>query len=1616
MYRARTAPERRKAIILLVVLALLTLFAIVGISFVFYADSAALAARTSKDGNNNTLPNMSPEECLSLFLDQFLYDVRDDSSGIYSSLRGHSLSRNMYGFNYTLNSATPGVVTQVGNVAPFIGVGRLHYPSQTQLTDPANGGQIVDDFKLINYMDFSAVDGFLRDPECFGSRTGPTQARGPYLGSANVPYTYPDLNNFYLGAIDGGLSTLDQNGNPILVTNLITPSFHREWLFGRLDDPNNPNWMNAVGKYLTVRPRPVDNLTSADLASVGLPYPLQLSQLNASQMATLTNLIAQQQGNNQLFPYPVDRGGSVKNLIGYSGGCDSDWIDIGAPVMRTPDGRLYKMLVAPMILDMEGRININVHGNIMGGTTAAPAHTSLFGLGPWEVNPTQLITVTSGTNLQTLLNLQNEWLHIFTGSTQPTTYGKYGPGQLPVGNPATFPNVNLSNFPATNVGPTIPSPSALGQLAYTPGAITVPVTVPNGLNTQLNQKCFLTFPAGYDNANQTALQSHPLLYGYYAPASPGLVAGTPTQFWNRHFRLSNMDRHLRNNDTGYEAVTSEIERMMPLNFANPNDIPGSLQRMSLITAISGDVNQPGISPYNWNNPSSATNYVVNPATLDQAPAATTPPVFPTPANPAPGLPPGSDFTVDWRSAIVANNSGVFNNNANFTTTPLTRLDLNYPFPNGNHPLASGTFGPLPANITTPNAAGLTPYPTASDTTLVTAVDPYLPAPNQRFDTDQNIQQFQQAQLDRQHLARQIYLRLLAVVGLSPSGATPAAPTVAELQPRRWLAQLAVNMVDYIDNDDISTPFNFYNLHDANPGVANPSPTTFNLNATVTNTTTVSNANLPGPNYPVLPLVNNTSPQPDNTPLYWVFGTELPRVVINEVLMQYNAPTLQAGQTSVQPGQTFTTNVWVELYNPMELKPSANPNVSVANTQPTMLGMPSVATLGQTQNGNNGAFAAGDTGAAYGAYRLLVGDQNMLPTTPVKLPSANTPAPIADNNNVLGLPYNIRGQTQDSDWAANNVITINNIGTQNWYNTDPLNPLYLTPQGFLLVTPPGVVETTATSTTTNKSIATIAPNAASGNTNYPNGTIPANGNGNTVAATPTAYNPAGNPPNLVLQTTSLQFTSTVSAAWTPTNANAGVPMTVTPTSDNNMLQGNGATVMLQRLANPHIPWNQNATLPSGAPNPWYNPYVTIDYLSTIPVYNATNPYNAGTPPATVPSYYSIGKRQPYGGFMNPPAAGLQVGYPPNPAPTGSPNSSTVTNQTPSTAFPPLEHTFGLQNRPSANGNSGPNNWLTHLDRMLISPVELLHVSQYQPHQLTQKFILSDPETQGTTGYMHAPVATWYNETTRLYRVFEFFETRDRLAGFTSGNRTTGKININSIWDLQTFLALCDPQVGNSFTSADVTPIWTQFMKLRSPNYTQGTGWYQVGPTNMVQSQVAQQGSTSFPVGPQNSPAAAYQIDRPFLGLAPGPIGTSPNPASTQYPNGQGVRDTIFRPGTGTNQLFVLSNKANSSGTGGRGDNPYLCHQLLTKIFNNVTCRSNTFAVYLTVGFFEVRDATTLPVKLGAEMNASEGRAVRHRMFAIVDRTVLPPQPYGTKPALYRPSADTSGLVPYWSIIQ
>src|SRR5947209_1100595 len=91
--------DKRRAMILIVVLALLSLFAIVGLTFVFYAQRQASASLNFREARQRQGDIIPVELLANYFLGQLIYDVSDEAPGIYSGMRGHSLARLVYGYN-----------------------------------------------------------------------------------------------------------------------------------------------------------------------------------------------------------------------------------------------------------------------------------------------------------------------------------------------------------------------------------------------------------------------------------------------------------------------------------------------------------------------------------------------------------------------------------------------------------------------------------------------------------------------------------------------------------------------------------------------------------------------------------------------------------------------------------------------------------------------------------------------------------------------------------------------------------------------------------------------------------------------------------------------------------------------------------------------------------------------------------------------------------------------------------------------------------------------------------------------------------------------------------------------------------------------------------------------------------------------------------------------------------------------------------------------------------------------------------------------------------------------------------------------------------------------------
>src|SRR5262249_11986763 len=158
--------------------------------------------------------------------------------------------------------------------------------------------------------------------------------------------------------------------------------------------------------------------------------------------------------------------------------------------------------------------------------------------------------------------------------------------------------------------------------------------------------------------------------------------------------------------------------------------------------------------------------------------------------------------------------------------------------------------------------------------------------------------------------------------------------------------------------------------------------------------------------------------------------------------------------------------------------------------------------------------------------------------------------------------------------------------------------------------------------------------------------------------------------------------------------------------------------------------------------------------------------------------------------------------------------------------------------------------------------------------------------------------------------EFLTTRSRATGLTPQSAVIpGKINLNTIWDVETFLALCDPQAGSYVSQGnlltgqtEVQTMFAQMARKRTP-----------GLLNLQPS-----------VGPNDSP---------FLSLA----STGYTPAGgALYPAGAGIRNTVLRGADGTNSITAprIFQKMVADPSGNVADldtnaHPYLKYEMLTK---------------------------------------------------------------------------------------
>ena len=822
---------KRSGMILLIVVAFLSMFLVVGTTYLLVADSIRRTSdfdlnATDKRSDYALMPDIDPRYMLNFALGQILYDVVDPTFDATtgkilttnSALRGHSLARDIYG-GYILGGV---------NDRPFQGMGK-------DTAAELNGSP--------NYIVVGPTNGIgVRDPEK-GTRTtiNPNSTK---ISSWNPPYTFANNHHLYLASYK-----LDTAG-----VSSGNPSF---------------TGLDAVGLNL-----------------------------------------------------------DVKNLEGYPGGNDSYWIDAGFPVMTTPDGRKYKALIAPLILDLDGRINLNVAGNLMqrnGANLYSADHASNQGWGRWEINPKKLIDSNPypGQAQNSPLTPANEFLNLLsfgtTSGNPATTFPQ--PSPVPPLNQwktygrfykADYLPININPPPVTNFSTIIPHSYA--QVDFNAAGDCVPAgpmgTPPKTWGPSTTKPTFLDptnqpypngFPSfgngnGFGNGQATeylfdgvtpGLNYHARNYNPYRTQSSGNDVSTV-------FPVSETASILRWQGKGEPFSKSQLAQLLPKSLGldmpyasaasggNPDAIFRQRIR-NMVTTLSADLDRPAMVPIAID-----ASYSV---------------ITPNPPNPPNNYP--NNYPIRSTDTVVSTPN---------STTPPLKLDLDR---------ALRSFPKYNANNTHYNLNGPGDDPSKTAQQEITF-----------------------AESDRRNFAQDIYNTLRNVTAFNG----------IDNKTNKWFAQLAVNIVDFIDNDDFSTAWQY-----------------------------------------------------DGT--NWVFGVEMPRLVINEVYVQVKNDKMdnfvvQNKPTKSRATKDYDVNTYIELINPLPPDPSATYDQKPGSHKAIV----------QFNDGTNDNLI----------YRLLLNKRGVFWKEPDVVPP---PAPVPP------MP-----RVQPTFFEKINEVK-NPYGFHDYINTDPVDPTY-----------------------------------------------------------------------------------------------------------------------------------------------------------------------------------------------------------------------------------------------------------------------------------------------------------------------------------------------------------------------------------------------------------------------------------------------------------------------------------------------------------------------------------------------------------------------------------------------
>lgn len=365
--------KQRTGITLLFVVSLIVLFMLLATTFLVVSSQYLRSAKSYSEGEIFTVDPVNE-------LDQAFYILLRDTTDVNCPIRGHSLLADIYGLmkgfrgtvSATSYSATEPnqhiVILDVQNVTPVIPggqtfgatdnllqgrvltitsgrakglVGRIVVNALPNAGNPAQIGVVFDraSFDRESVEQTSGLLAALTDVEFLVN--GPAfQGKGAGF-NPGTPANLAAYNDHALNPNRKSESTLDYRTNYVGAGDLNetwdAPDYQNVWLAGQR------SWIENAGM-------PNERYRSQDLPSFYRPRLLGNNNFRA-----FTGILPPDP-DSPFGTFDVDNDGDLRK--------DSIWVDMNLPVMTDDSGRTYKRLFAVLVRDMDGRLNLNAHSNL----------------------------------------------------------------------------------------------------------------------------------------------------------------------------------------------------------------------------------------------------------------------------------------------------------------------------------------------------------------------------------------------------------------------------------------------------------------------------------------------------------------------------------------------------------------------------------------------------------------------------------------------------------------------------------------------------------------------------------------------------------------------------------------------------------------------------------------------------------------------------------------------------------------------------------------------------------------------------------------------------------------------------------------------------------------------------------------------------------------------------------------------------------------------------------------------------------------------------------------------------------------------------------------------------